>query len=103
MSKRIAAPYIKPEQLEVGSAYFTLDFLDDAMLVPLVSTYYYVGSEIEDGSTLFLFRSAAGLSSDDAPEEIVAFQGYTGVKELAAIISDLINIQADWSKSQSDS
>ena len=96
MSKRVGPPDIAPEDLRVGSVYFTFGFVDKTMVVPIIDTYVYIGSQIDDGEQLFLFRNASSRArGDDDETDIVGCRGFTGVYKPEAIVTQLNEFIAD--------
>ena len=96
MSKRVAPPYIAPEDLHVGSVYFAFGFVDKSMVVPVIDTYVYIGSEIDDGEQMYLFRDVSSRSRRAADEtDIVGFRNFTGVNKLEEIVMQLNELIAE--------
>src|SRR5438034_8625486 len=55
--KSYAAP-VSADELEVGTVYFTVQFLDDKMLVPTVETLVFVGWNLGGDEGVAYFQNA---------------------------------------------
>jgi hypothetical protein len=53
---KLFAEPLKPAELELGSIYFSLFFLDDAFLIPGLEPYVFIGSDIDPEDTGLYFQ-----------------------------------------------
>jgi hypothetical protein len=82
----------RPETLIPGNCYFVLQFHDDELLFPAISTLAYVGSEIDESGRSWLFREAGSGAdesllalSDEQLYQVVDFPGLLEkLREVAA-------------------
>lgn len=63
--ERQLKPYAKsvePSKLQIGDVYYTVGFVDDQMLVPVMNSLVYIGKETEMG-VKFIFQDASSYFS----------------------------------------
>ena len=98
MSSRVAPPYVQEQDLRVGGIYFSVSFSDQEFRVPIIDTYEYTGSAVENGKSVFVYKD---LKLDPEEEnDLVGFEGFTGVRTLSDLIVQLQNLQSDLEKGQ---
>ncbi len=59
--ERELKPYAEPvsaEDLQEGTVYFSLHFLDEEMLVPIVEPVVFIGRDLDDGHAGLYFQDA---------------------------------------------
>ena len=101
---RDLAPYAEPVSVDAlvdGSTYFSVTFVDDDMLIPVVQTLVYIGRDLNPGDRGFIYfqdvdsylqgiRHSSAKKDDDAMFVVVAKDKLNNVFEYEPALDVLI-------------